>query len=259
MKETKTRSPLKSNPLRLPGQSIGEERDRLLEDVVGYWLALAGMMVFMAGFEWYRLAVDLKPSPVIFTVAALLVCSFAAWRIWRVMPTMRALRQAREGEQAVGQFLERLRADGYHIFHDLIGENFNIDHVLVGPAGVFTVETKTWSKPVRGQTEIQFDGERIRVAGREPDRDPVVQAKAQANWIRRLLNETAGRSPFVKPVIVFPGWYVANSKGSFSELWVLEPKALPTFLANEPARMSESDVQLFSYHLSRHIRAEEAS
>ncbi len=28
-----------------------------------------------------------------------------------------------------------------------IGGNFNLDHVLIGPAGVFTVETKTHSKP----------------------------------------------------------------------------------------------------------------
>jgi hypothetical protein len=42
------------------------------------------------------------------------------------------LMQGREGEKAVGQYLERLRARGYQVLHDIPGENFNIDHVLIG-------------------------------------------------------------------------------------------------------------------------------
>jgi hypothetical protein len=58
---------------------------------------------------------------------------------------MRTLRQGIEGEKAVGQFLERLREQRYQVFHDLVGDGFNVDHVLIGPAGVFTIETKTSS------------------------------------------------------------------------------------------------------------------
>src|SRR6476619_71065 len=122
----KTRSPLKAQPHRLPGQSVEEERDRVLSEVVEQWLLLAIFMIVLAGMEWYRLAVDLKPSPILFSIAAVLVCAFAGWRIWRVLPTIRALRQARDGERAVGQFLEGLRAQGYRVFHDLIGDGFNV-------------------------------------------------------------------------------------------------------------------------------------
>jgi len=61
---------------------------------------------------------------------------------------------------------------------DVVGDGFNVDHVLIGPAGVFTVETKTHSKP-RGDARVVFDGEAIQVAGMEPDRDPVVQARGR--------------------------------------------------------------------------------
>jgi hypothetical protein len=116
---------------------------------------------------------------------------------------------------------------------------------------------QTWNKPARGRPEIDFDGERVKAAGREPDRDPVVQARAQANWVRNLLMESAGKQAFVKPVVVFPGWFIVNANGAMKDVWVLEPKALPAFLANEPIRISEADVRLFAFHISRFIRAGE--
>lgn len=42
------------------------------------------------------------------------------------------------------------------------------------------------------------------------------------------------------------------------KLWVLEPKALPTFLSNEQIGLNAEDRKLASYHLSRMIRAAEA-
>jgi hypothetical protein len=137
-----------------------------------------------------------------------------------------------------------------------VGAN-NVDHVLVGPAGVFTIETKTWSKPISGQAQLTFDGESIRAGAFEPDRDPVVQSKAQASWLKGLLLESTGKTVDVRPVIVFPGWFIVNSSGTFREIWVLEPKALPTFLNNEPSRLSREDIALVSFHLSRLIRSTE--
>ena len=167
------------------------------------------------------------------------------------------MRQGIEGEKAVGQFLERLREQGYQVFHDLVGEGFNVDHVLIGPAGVFTIETKTWSKPQRGDARIVYDGSTLTVAGREPDRDPLVQAKAQANWLRGLLFESTGRRMEVQPVVVFPGWFVEAASGAQRAVWVMEPKGLPAFLKNEPLRLPAEDVKLAAYHLARHVRGGE--
>lgn len=143
------------------------------------------------------------------------------------------------------------------MFHDVVGEGFNIDHVLVGPAGVFTVETKTWSKPMRGDARISYDGKTLTVVGRTPDRDPLVQARSQARWLKTLLAESTGRQLPVRPVVVFPGWYVEPAVGSQREVWVMEPKGLPAFLAAEEARLEDPDVKLASYHLGRFIRSAE--
>lgn len=214
-------------------------------------------MALLAALEWWRDYANMKPNPFLFTLVAVGAAVYAGLRIWRVLPRLRSLRQGLDGEKAVGQFLERLREDGFQVFHDVVGSGFNIDHVLIGPAGVFTIETKTWSKPISGDARISFDGETIKVGAFEPDRNPVVQAVAQSGWLRTLLLESTGRKFEVRPVIVFPGWFVQNDTDTLRKLWVLEPKALPTFLVNEPTRLNAQDVKLASFHLSRFIRSTE--
>lgn len=251
------KSPIKDKPLRLPGQSLEEERRKLLEDKLETPVFLAAFTLAWVAMEWMRYYMDSPPRPGIFTMIAVPVIGFAGWRDLRVLPKARALRQGIEGEKAVGQFLERLREKGYHVFHDLLGTGFNVDHVLIGPGGVYTIETKTWSKPLRGEPRIKFDGETLTAAGREPERDPVVQARAQATWLKSLLTESTGRTMDVFPVVVFPGWYIEQSEETLRSIWILEPKALPKFLDKEPQRLDPEDVTLASYHLSRFIRANE--
>ncbi len=123
---------------------------------------------------------------------------------------------------------------------------------------MLTIETKTFSKRSSPDAKVIFDGERVLVDGYEPDRNPVAQAKAQAAWLRELLAESTGRKFSARPVILFPGWFVQQGKGTTREIWVLEPKALRAFLENEPAVLSMEDVKLASFHLSRFIRTNES-
>lgn len=252
-----TKSPIKDKPLRMPGQSLEEERRRLFEDKIEMPFVLALFFTLFAAMEWWRYYFEQPPTPIIYTIFAVLLAGFTAWRVWKTRPQVHAIKQGIEGEKAVGQFLERLRESGYQVFHDLIGTGFNVDHVVIGPAGVFTVETKTWSKPARGDAKIMFDGEQITTAGRAPERNPVIQARAQAAWLKGLLSESTGRTFDVFPVVVFPGWYIEQSSECLRSIWVLEPKALAKFLANAPQRLEPEEVKLASFHLSRFIRGSE--
>ncbi|HUW36184.1 MAG TPA: nuclease-related domain-containing protein [Rhodocyclaceae bacterium] len=255
MKET--RSPLKDKPLRNPGQSVREQRADLMFDKLLSPMLIALMLVLWAVMDWLRYFFPRPPQPWITSVVAALAIIYVVWQFRRHVPKLRMLKLAEEGEKAVGQLLERLRASGYAVFHDLIGTDFNVDHVIIGSAGVFTIETKTWNKPRQGNPRITFDGETLLMAGREPDRNPVIQAKAQASWLQRLLAESTGKTLPVRPVILFPGWYIEDSRASRKDLWVLEPKALSAFLAQEKAQLSPEDVALAAFHLSRFIRAQE--
>ena len=252
----RSRSPLKAKPLRVPGQSIAEERDELWNEETEPWFLLALFFVAFAGLEWIMYVRDAPRSPVLYTVVAVVTSTFAVWKIARAVPRMRQLRQGLEGERAVGQFLdERLGIRGYRVFHDVVGTHFNVDHVLIGPSGVYTVETKTLNKPASGDARITFDGQTLLVAGRALDRDPMRQAHAQAAWLRTLLHDSTGRALSVFPIVLFPGWFVEPSPGSRDRIWVLEPKALPTFLEQSPVRVSPEDVHLLAFHLSRYVRS----
>jgi hypothetical protein len=249
-----TKSPLKAQPLRNPGDSVQEQIQEIFYDRLLLAILLALFLAILAVYEWVRYYQNTPPNPVVATAIAAIAVAYAAWVCSRTWPEIKRLRLGRDGERAVGQFLERLREKGYVVFHDVRGNGFNVDHVLIGPAGVLSVETKTFSKPTGSAARVTFDGQEIRIAGIASDRDPVVQAKAQAGWLQEILLESTGRRFSVRPVILFPGWFVEQSEGSTRGIWVLEPKALPAFLDQEPRILEASDVKLASFHLARFIR-----
>lgn len=51
--------------------------------------------------------------------------------------------QGAEGEEVVGEILEGLAGDGWNVIHDVSFGRGNIDHIVIGPGGIFTVETKS--------------------------------------------------------------------------------------------------------------------
>lgn len=55
------------------------------------------------------------------------------------------------GERATARALAGVEGDGWTVLTDVRppGKRWNLDHLLVGPAGVVVVETKQWRRPVR--------------------------------------------------------------------------------------------------------------
>ena len=251
------KSPLKSRPLRNPGQSVDEHiHDFITEDIVPY-LAMAVAFILLAIMEWYRWAIDSPPTPKLFSIIAVFALLYTARKFVIAKKKIRALRLGRDGEKAVGQYLESLRENGAKVFHDIPGEGFNLDHVVIDKSGVYVIETKTFSKPEKGQTVVTYDGEKVFVNGKEPDRNPVIQVKAASRWLKNLLKESTGKDCNPRPVVVFPGWFVQpTAEAKNSDVWVLNPKALPAFISHSKPQLENDEVAIFSYHLSRHVRGE---
>ncbi len=248
------KSPLKDSPLRTPGQSLDEEIQEILDGEVFSYLFYPIVMILFVIFNWllwYKL-VQL-PNPILTTILVIGVSIYSLFKILKIKKRIKALKLGRDGERAVGQTLDALREKGYRIFHDLIGGEFNLDHVIVSEHGVFSIETKTYSKPEKGECKIIYCEKGISINGYKPEKKILIQVMAQKNWLEKQVLKLTGIKLTVKPVVVFPGWYVENrQKGN--EIWVLEPKALPTYINNSPKVLSKDNVRLISNYISRYIR-----
>jgi hypothetical protein len=252
------RSPIRESPLRAPGQSTHERKIDLVLDRIAVPAVLATFLVANWVQDLWRSYLNAPPVPWFSGTIAAIGVGYATWKVKKAMSEITRLRLGRQGEQAVGQGLEQLRSEGYAVYHDLVADGFNVDHVLVGPAGVFTIETKTWSKPVRGQAELLVDGDTITINGHRPARDPVPQARAQSSWISDVLRRSTGRPFPVSPVILIPGWWI-ETRSKPSNLWIVNDKALPKFLAREKRRLEDDEVAMAKFHLETFIRSREAA
>jgi hypothetical protein len=110
------------------------------------------------------------------------------------------LRRGFSGERKVADALKGLD-DSYYVLHDvLLDPNLgNIDHILIGPNGVFVIETKNYSG------EIVCEGDRwYRVYGerKSPIKSISIQAKRNAVILRNVLKRK-GISRWVRPLLVF--------------------------------------------------------
>jgi hypothetical protein len=249
-----SQSPLKAKPLRVPGQSLDEQIDSLVNDYMACYVLAAALFLMIASMEWLAYLRHIPRFPMLYSVVAAAAVGVAAWRFFVVRSEVRRLRLGRDGERSVGQFLERLREAGGQVFHDVPGQDFNLDHVVICPHGIFAIETKTWKKPWP-QARITVEGDTLRVAGQTPLCDPVSQVTAASRWLACELEKSTGKRFAIRGVVVFPGWFVdqASARGS---VWVLEPKMLPGFIEQETVTIPPADVALASYHLSRYVRNE---
>jgi hypothetical protein len=90
-------------------------------------------------------------------LASLAVAAMVGWRLrFRPSTQARAWQRGAKGERHTARLLDRLGRDGYVIFHDLAMPHSpaNLDHLVVGPSGVFVIDSKQWT----GQVHQSSDG-----------------------------------------------------------------------------------------------------
>lgn len=209
------RNPLTSDLLRNPGESLRNQIDEASIDLEGYALALVivpSVLYTQPITQSYFQQKDITSSSIFSTLLIGFVgIVFVSSRIVSSMRKRQALRLGLECEMAVGQELNQLMLLGCRVYHDFPAGNFNIDHIVIGPAGVYAVETKGRAKPDKGRgaedARVVYDGKALRY----PDwteTKPVAQAKRQAQWLANWLQSAVGQSVSVKPVLALPGWFI---------------------------------------------------
>jgi hypothetical protein len=90
-------------------------------------------------------------------LVSLVTAAGAWWRLrFRPSPEAQAWQRGADGERHVAHLLEPLVRQGWGVSHDLRvpGSKANVDHVVVGPPGVFAIDTKHY----RGRLRLSHDG-----------------------------------------------------------------------------------------------------
>jgi len=104
-------------------------------------------------------------------------------------------------------------------------------------------------------TAMWPQGTDIKLNGQPLERDPVSQVVACFAEIKQLIKKGTGKNYAVKPVVLFPGWYVASvDEGNKGETWALNPKAFPKFIERRPTILADDEIHLLSMHLSIYVR-----
>jgi hypothetical protein len=87
----------------------------------------------------------------------LAVAVLVGWRLrFRSSEQARTWQRGAIGERRTARLLRRLSRDGYSVFHDLAlpASPANVDHLVIGPTGVFVIDSKQWT----GRVHQSLDG-----------------------------------------------------------------------------------------------------
>ena len=129
-------------------EDLRRRRPRIL--AFGLIVAIVGAIVAVVASPLYG-AVILLFDAILVMSAFVTPNSITAWQI------------GAGGEVRTGRLLAPLESEGFRILHDRKiprAGSANIDHIVLGPPGVFVVETKSYSG------SLQIRGDEIFVAGR---------------------------------------------------------------------------------------------
>jgi Nuclease-related domain len=245
-----------SNPLpktrRLPGQSLREEWDRLVNENLSFVIFVPCMLWFVWFAQWLPVH-NGTPLPLNFWLTlAIIVTGASVIAYLRLIPRARRLVRGERGELRVAEVLDDLRSYGYRVTHDLTRDGFNIDHVVVGPAGVFAIETKFRS----GRGEITFrNGEGLFIDGRPEEKDSLNQAVANAAEVRRMLKEDCKVHEWVGAVLVFVGEWQIRNKWQTTNARVVTADKLAAYIVDQQPRLTRQEIELIASHLERSAKS----
>jgi hypothetical protein len=263
-KRRKERPPVEFKLLRGPGESLRRRMQQTDDEFAGKILLIAVAPPIVASMATATLTRLSPKTPLLSLLAGAAVLAagiaLAAWLILRLMGRRRDDLLGYLGERAVAEELQPLGAEGYRVFHDLPvkegDRTFNIDHVVVGPTGLFAVETKARRKGRAREGfkdhEVVYDGKQLIWPWAE-DRYGLVQADAEARWLTNWIHKATGLSVTARAILALPGWFVVNRV--YGPILVVNHKGLPSFIHGRGERiLSEEQIDLIARQLDQRCR-----
>ena len=198
-------------------------------------LAFAGLLVTSTGASPFYVSLgNYEPA----RIALMLVLLFIG--VFWFFPKYGRYMGGSQGEERVAGVLRQALNDEYFLINDLQlfdGRKGNIDHVVVGPNGVFVIETKNF----RGNTSASEDCWQG-TKGKSPSKQARDNANRVYHAIKASENFRTGK-PWVHGIVVFPNRAARlNVRKPPFKVAVLRLNALANYItATKPLRYLSSN------------------
>ena len=159
---------------------------------------------------------------------------FVSSLLFRPHADQAAFRRGAHGDRFVGLVIGRL-PEGWHAFNNVAGgeHGVNIDHVLVGPAGTFTLNARSLTGKVWvGARSVRHNGHPT---------DFLSNAAHEAGRVSRHLTAAVGRTIDVRGVlaILADDWTIKDTP---SDVHVGSPRSVKDWLLRLPLTLSPHEV-----------------
>jgi hypothetical protein len=207
------------------GEFQGEEGiRRRVRAIVALFLFVCAMC-FLLGFAAARFNL-------LWALCAVFLVALVTWWVNRWMGKELRCVQMHEcgadGEREIGKLLKDL-PDAYTVINDLdfVGSYGNIDHLIVGPKGVFAIDVKNW----RGTVSSDGNGELL-LNGRPTDKPMVRNFTRRVMELKDRLKALIELDPYVKGVFVFPHTQVEATWGTTGSVHCIRADQITDYIAN---------------------------
>jgi hypothetical protein len=150
----------------------------------------------------------------------------------------RAWRLGAEGEQLVAAQLERL-GSAWHIIHSvtLSETGTDLDHLVIGPGGVFCLNTKN-----HPGARVWVAGDNVYVNGHRPEHNYVRASRAEGRKVTRLLTAAWGSKVVAQPVVVVAGAIVVDVKEQPPDVYICSRRQVTDWLCAQPRTLTPEAV-----------------
>jgi hypothetical protein len=188
-------------------------------------------------------------APRLSLVLGILVAVAAGWGLWfRPSPDAVAWRRGAVGERRTARLLAGLEPYGWAILHDLAipGSRANIDHLAIGPGGVFVIDSKQY----RGRLQVDPSGRLWH--GRYPLAPALGAVSFEADQAAQVLPDPG---VVVVPIVVVHGAQVPWGKVVVQGVPVVSARRLPSMLRQLPAVLAPERVTALAEQARIRFRA----
>lgn len=258
-------SPLTQDLMRPPGYSLQLKVNELTDDIALSLMFMLGTPLLLYSFHLSESYFGSKPESSLRTITSVVmglgIVGYFGYRLSKKLDEKKNMKLGLEGEMFTGEELNQLMLDGCRVFHDIKFQYGNIDHVVVSPSGVFSINTKMRGKPKEGKDKADLIIDHQKNLLCFPDYEhpiPTKRLETEANWLSQYLTSAVGIQIKAEPILAYPGWFIKQRIGR-GPVAVINPKNPKAFFTKKQTIFNPTEIQQIAHQIEQLCRNIEPS